>query len=291
MNTKQTLLRTSVLYSALMLTAVTPRGFSQGGVPLWTNLYNGGNGGDTAMAIATDRNGNVVVVGNSPGSNGLSDFATVAYSGAGVPLWTNRYGSPGSVSGVAGIAVDGNGNAFVTGSGGDEFLTVGYSDTGVPLWTNSYNGPGTGGGRVLSIAVDKSGNVFVAGGSSREGSAYVDFTTLAYSGAGVERGEQSVLVEAPPDNRHERMCHQASGRGRACKRPLTFCVSLTVIVTGSGPAALICKQETGSRAVLWQMLNRVRTFLLSIPLAVQATRGKKLMSAESRPTFNGLALN
>jgi hypothetical protein len=64
-------------------------------VALWTNRYNGsGNGEDFADAIAVDGSGNVFVTGWSAGSSVFDDYATVAYSNAGEPLWTNRYNGP-----------------------------------------------------------------------------------------------------------------------------------------------------------------------------------------------------
>src|SRR5262249_48215727 len=93
---------------------LAPRASAQSGVPLWTNLYHGpGNGADGANAIAVDQNGNVFVTGVSYGAETNAGYATVAYSNAGVPLWTNRYNGPGNGSDFAkGIAVDKNGNVF-----------------------------------------------------------------------------------------------------------------------------------------------------------------------------------
>ena len=167
--------------------------YSGTGVPLWTNYYNGpGDRDDKAWAIAVDSSGNVFVTGHSEGAGSAWDYATVAYSGAGVPLWTNRYDGPGhSFDQAIALAVDSSGNAFVTGSSVDEndlehYATIAYSSAGVPLWTNRYAGPANFSGLANAIAVDAGGNVFVTGSAtSIFGSAAADYATVAYSAAGV----------------------------------------------------------------------------------------------------------
>jgi hypothetical protein len=91
--------------------------YSSAGVPLWTNRYNGpGNGEDNVKDLAVDTRGNVYVTGGSKGTSTIFDYATVGYSSAGVPLWTNRYHGAGNDYNVAtAIAVDTNGNVVVTG--------------------------------------------------------------------------------------------------------------------------------------------------------------------------------
>ncbi len=165
------------------------------GVPLWTNRYNGPvNANDQAFAVAVDGSGNVFVTGSSRGSSSY-DYATVAYSGAGMPLWTNRYDGLGKHDYAAAIAVDGNGNVFVTGSSEDDFnfifgdpgdyVTMAYSGAGVPLWTNHYNGPGNSADSASAVAVDGGGNVFVTGYSYDSGGVSAAYATIKYSGMGV----------------------------------------------------------------------------------------------------------
>jgi hypothetical protein len=50
-------------------------------VPLWTNRYNGpGNGIDCPVAAAVDSGGNLIMTGNSAGSPGPADVATIKYA-------------------------------------------------------------------------------------------------------------------------------------------------------------------------------------------------------------------
>src|SRR5438477_5935438 len=92
------------------------------------------------VSLAVDGAGNVCVTGYSTGTNCFDDYATIMYSGGGVPLWTNRYGGPGNGGDQAvGLAIDGSRNVFVTGSysscawSGCECATIKYSPDGLPL--------------------------------------------------------------------------------------------------------------------------------------------------------------
>src|SRR5688572_13009508 len=94
----------------LMETAVCAQ---TGGVPLWTNYFRGLALPASPRGLAVDASGNVFVTGFAGGDFPIGDFATVKYSGAGVPLWTNRFSGPGYTATTLSIAVDNNGNAFV----------------------------------------------------------------------------------------------------------------------------------------------------------------------------------
>jgi hypothetical protein len=105
---------------------------------------------------------------------------TVAYSGAGAPLWTNRYGD--GVGGAEGIVADAGGNVFVTGHSNDyAIVTVAYSGSGVPLWTNSYKWPGVYETGSSGMAVDAGGNVFITGEECNAALNIFRFATVKYS--------------------------------------------------------------------------------------------------------------
>jgi hypothetical protein len=164
--------------------------YSSGGKPLWTNTYDGpGKWYDQPCAIAVDdRSGNVYVTGESTGTSGYQEFATIAYSSAGAPLWTNRWNSAPGMSAVAyALAVAVDGTVCVAGGSGAQvarYVTIAYSSSGAPLWTNLYSGPGNQNNVVKALAVDASGNVYVTGWSDTI-SLGAEWATVAYSAIGI----------------------------------------------------------------------------------------------------------
>jgi hypothetical protein len=118
--------------------------FSPMGNPLWSRAI-GSAGIDVDYAVAVDGNGNVVLAGafqnsvnlgtGSLTSAGLSDIYVAKYSATGTPLWSKSFGGTSYDAG-SGLAVDGNGNIFVTGYfqnavtfGGTSLTSAGYADT------------------------------------------------------------------------------------------------------------------------------------------------------------------
>jgi hypothetical protein len=163
--------------------------YSSAGTPLWTNRYaRPGNGDDSAYAVAVDGSNNVIVTGSSIGTGGNYDYATIMYSSAGIPIWTNRFGLENGPDRAWAVAVDHSNNVIVTGSsyGGrssPDYTTIKYSSAGVPLWTNRYNGPSNGGDYAFAVAVDAGNNVIVTGYSDG-GKGNDDYATIKYSSTG-----------------------------------------------------------------------------------------------------------
>ena len=95
------------------------------GKVIWQKRYAGPreDGDDTATAMATDRNGNVIVTGTSQNSSDqyigdTYDIFTISYGGnSGKILWKNRINGPADRAdfGTA-LNIDKSGNIFVTGS-------------------------------------------------------------------------------------------------------------------------------------------------------------------------------
>src|SRR4030042_4782354 len=107
----------------------------------WVARYDGpANYTDKANAITMDDDGNVYVTGESKGSGGYLDYATIKYDASGNQLWAVRYNGPGNRddSAVA-IAVDDAGNVYVTGESKGSgsryaYAPIKYDANGNQLW-------------------------------------------------------------------------------------------------------------------------------------------------------------
>jgi uncharacterized delta-60 repeat protein len=167
--------------------------YNPAGDSLWTATYNGPvNAIDSARCIAVDGNTNVYVSGSSTGNGTGYDYATIKYSTAGVQQWVARYNGLGNSDDHAyGLAVDQNGNVYVTGnsqgSGTNyDYATVKYNSAGVQQWATRYNGPNNASDWAWSLAVDLNGNVYVTGQSLVSGANY-DYATVKYNSDGVQQ--------------------------------------------------------------------------------------------------------
>jgi hypothetical protein len=163
------------------------------GVQQWVRSYNGtGNSWDSPAALVVDAAGNIYVTGQSTGSGTNYDYATIKYDAAGTQLWARRYDGPSTIvasdyDNAVALAVDLNGNVFVTGNSSDDFATVKYDAAGNEIWVRRYNGPGAGADWATSIAVDASGNSYVTGSSYGNATTQYDFATLSYDPSGAVR--------------------------------------------------------------------------------------------------------
>jgi hypothetical protein len=155
------------------------------GSQLWAARYTGPGHVGVAYSVAVSPGGvRVFVTGQSAGTNGGVDYATVAYNAAtGARLWAARYNGPTNTwSAASSVAVSPGGwSVFVTGvseatSSGLDYATVAYNAaTGAQRWAARYTGPAPGVDVANSLAVSPTtGTVYVTGTT---GDAYA---TVAY---------------------------------------------------------------------------------------------------------------
>jgi hypothetical protein len=161
---------------------------------LWESRYTSpGFNTDSGKELTVDGAGNVYVTGTSftNGANGF-DIVTIKYDPLGTPLWTAIFnGSASALDEARDIAVDQNGDVFVTGytaSTGPnyDYVTIKYNSAGAQQWATLYNGTGNGYDEAYAIAVDNSGNSYVTG-SSDAGGQGTNYVTIQYNSAGIQQ--------------------------------------------------------------------------------------------------------
>jgi len=147
--------------------------YDSSGTRLWVQTYNGpANGNDKITALAVDNHGNIYVTGSSSTTNSGLDYVTIMYDPNGNQNWVSSFNGAGNGDDIpSGIAVDANGNVYVTGSTtgdstGTDYGTIKYNSTGVQQWVNIYNGSAAlSADAAAGIALTSTG-VFVTGGST-----------------------------------------------------------------------------------------------------------------------------
>lgn len=168
--------------------------FTANGVLQWARRYNGpADNTDYANGIAVDETGNVYVTGYATTSTGL-DYCTIKYDSSGNELWVRFYNGTSSTTApldvATGIAIDRNGNVYVTGySEGAgtsyDYCTIKYNPNGAEQWVVRYNNSSANSiDQATAIAVDGMGNVYVTGYSvARNG----DYLTIKYNTSGTQQ--------------------------------------------------------------------------------------------------------
>jgi uncharacterized delta-60 repeat protein len=167
--------------------------YNSAGVQQWVARYNGiGNNLDFANAVKVDASGNVYVTGQSMGFSSNRNYVTIKYNSSGVELWVAIYEGPAIGSDIAyDLAIDGDGNVYVTGSSAgittmNDYTTIKYNSNGIQQWVARYNGPANANDGGNAIKVDGIGNVYVIGTSSGSGT-FSDITTIKYNTGGDEQ--------------------------------------------------------------------------------------------------------
>jgi hypothetical protein len=182
--------------------------YDTNGNEVWVASYSGPENMSSVYTadLALDTVGNVYVTGRSSSeldSDDLPmyDYTTLKYDTTGALQWARFYdsvqhGAWGGDDFAHALAVDAEGNVYVTGQSGpreedpdNAYVTIKYSTLGDELWIASFDGPGgPQGGRANAIALDAMGNVYVTGQSSiSDGFSDVDYATIKYSPQGVQQ--------------------------------------------------------------------------------------------------------
>lgn len=186
--------------------------YDPSGNVLWTKTYDSGIGDtDVATAIALNSTGYVYVTGYSKTNTSDFDYVTIRYDSDGNATFFASHDGSGMEDKARGIAVDQNGNVYVTGhsmtdNDDFDFLTVKYNPSGNVLWSKTYDSGISDIDMATAIALDSSGNAYVAGYAMTDSSDF-DYVTVrydpdgnatffaSYDGAGMEDAAQGIVVD------------------------------------------------------------------------------------------------
>jgi len=160
----------------------------------WIRHYSEG-ADDEAYAITIDNKGNIYVTGTSYSSETSYDYLTIKYNSEGVQKWAVRYNAKENLEDYArAIAVDNNGNVFVTGESYNpdytsDWVTVKYDSSGGILTSVKYN-YGDLQDAPTALVVDSNGNVYVTGSCQNLNSGF-DIVTIKYNQYLVKQWEKA----------------------------------------------------------------------------------------------------
>ncbi|MCI0338083.1 MAG: SBBP repeat-containing protein [Acidobacteria bacterium] len=168
--------------------------YDNNGNEQWVASFNGpGGSNDKIEAIVVDDSGNVYVTGESEAPDETTNYITIKYNSGGASQWVARYNGPRGNDSAKDIAVDRQGNVYVTGKSfiagfpsPAAYLTIKYSSDGREQWTARYGGATSLADEGWAIAVDDAGNVYVTGGSWGTDTS-LDYATVKYSADGSQQ--------------------------------------------------------------------------------------------------------
>lgn len=154
----------------------------------WDIRYNSpGNLQDSAVAMATDGSGALVVVGQTY-SGSDADMWIAKFNASGGLVWSATYAGTSTDQDVASeVALDSAGNVYVAGTSGTAFAVLKYNSTGVRQWVQRFQDTATGYSVVAGLAVDSSSNVIVTGTSAATDAAATDIVTIKYNSLGAQQ--------------------------------------------------------------------------------------------------------
>jgi hypothetical protein len=166
--------------------------YDSNGNQLWEMDINVGPVGETqAVGLVLDKLNNMYLEFNMPQGGGQEGYQTCKLNDDGTAVWfagnPTRNGSSLSVA----LALDGTGDAIVTGANAYEvypnnrYGTYKIDTSGNYVWSNVYPAVVTGNSQSTSIAVDSANGVYVTGFSPSLGSnATSDIVTIKYDSNG-----------------------------------------------------------------------------------------------------------
>ena len=165
--------------------------YSAAGALLWKTRYDGpAHRDDYVNGLAVDAHDNVFVAGASVGLGTGRDYVTIKVRKSGARAWVRRYAGPEVFDEARGVAVDTDGNAYVTGWSNDKSRTrhartICYGPAGARRWIVTVNKARSwsGAAAVAFCSVPGARGVIISGYQGDRGTGNEDLMFAKYRGA------------------------------------------------------------------------------------------------------------
>jgi uncharacterized delta-60 repeat protein len=183
--------------------------YSAEGQMEWITSLTGAASGNTQSAyMEIDADDNVYFTGYTEGHSTGHDYITAKVNSQGIIQWLETFNGPDNLDDKpSDIAIDGDGNVYVTGSSAFSsshyvYATLKYDTNGNTMWIKRYFAPEYGETMAKGIAVDPEGNVFVTGNAGGHHRRDQDYCTVKYSQASTLDGTDISSISP----HHHNMC-------------------------------------------------------------------------------------
>jgi hypothetical protein len=147
---------------AFEVTDIFTAKYAGDGTALWSTTFDRDGEDDSPSALAVDGGGNVYVAGQSevcyprlPNERCETDMVAIQYNRDGDRVWATFHDSPSIEDRARAVAVDAQGNTYLTGT-----ATLKLDAEGTKVWALPSSG--------VDLALDGRGSLYVAGGRSQQ---------------------------------------------------------------------------------------------------------------------------
>jgi uncharacterized delta-60 repeat protein len=202
---------------------------------------------DRGYGIAVDGDGNVYITGRTRSSGaGDYDVLIAKYNTSGTIQWQRTLGGASGDFGY-GIAVDGDGNVYITsqsassGAGGFDVLIAKYDTSGTIQWQRTLGGAAVNFGIGQGIAVDGDGNVYVTGQYTSSGAGDYDVLIAKYNTSGTIQWQRTLGS-----------LNYDEGNGIAVDGDGNVYITGSTLSSGAGGVDVLIAKYNTSGTIQWQ---------------------------------------
>jgi hypothetical protein len=178
-------------FALILLILTTSNRLHSQVIESWAANYRNPDGGreesNRSRSIAVDREGDVIVAGESRSLLSGTNITLLKYNQEGERRWVANFIGPGGLDVAVKVLTDNLSDVYVLGSSRSadgitsDLATVKFSSDGQMLWVRRFDGTASDNDQAIDMAIDREGNVLVTGWTTISLNRDVDVATIKYS--------------------------------------------------------------------------------------------------------------